>query len=147
MPIWSKHAPRRRFTANEDQTLRGLVCVYGLNQWDAIARFLPERTPRQCRDRYEYYLAPNVYNPPWTDTEDALLKEKFAEWGAKWVFLSRFFPGRTGNHLKNRWYKVLVKRTPAECATTSAVGVTASTDSWNASDYDQIWFWDEFAIE
>jgi hypothetical protein len=111
----SKHLPRRRFTSNEDQALRTLVCMYGLNRWDTIAAFLPERTSRQCRERYEYYLAPNVYNSPWTHLEDELLETKVAEYGTKWVSLTRFFPGRTGNRLKNRWYKVLSKRIKSTC--------------------------------
>jgi hypothetical protein len=142
MSISSTHAPRRRFTANEDKTLRGLVCMYGLNEWRTIAAFLPERTPRQCRDRYEYYLAPNVYNPPWTDAEDALLQQKIAECGSKWVFLSRFFPGRNGNHLKNRWYKVLAKRARSECPIASPFD-----DSWNPDDCDEAWLWDDLPAQ
>jgi hypothetical protein len=90
--------------------LRRLVCLFGLSQWEAIASHIPDRTARQCRERYEYYLAPNVYNPPWTAAEDELLERKVPESGRKWSSLAKLFPGRNANHLKNRWYKVLVKR-------------------------------------
>jgi hypothetical protein len=150
MAASSKHLPRRRFNVKEDQTLRGLVCAYGLNRWDEIARFLPERTPRQCRDRYEYYLAPNVYNPPWTGEEDELLKKEVAEWGSKWVFLTRFFPGRTGNHLKNRWYKVLSKqlRAPNETKTWNVIKDQQNSvvsEHWNVEDEDQP-LWDDLSF-
>jgi hypothetical protein len=143
----SERQTRRRFTVNEDQTLRGLVCTYGLNRWETIASYLPERTARQCRDRYEYYLAPNVYNPPWTDAQDELLETKVSEWGTKWVFLARFFPGRNGNHLKNRWYKVLVKKIPRQLQplVNDDDTQTMFQDSWDGTDYEQPFLWDELA--
>jgi hypothetical protein len=150
MTIASKHPLRRRFTENEDKTLRTLVGMFGLNKWEKIATFIPERTPRQCRDRYEYYLAPNVYNPPWTDAEDELLRKKLTQFGPKWVMLARSFPGRTGNHLKNRWYKVLLKR-PSSSVQTRAVSDVSSVE--NDTDFtfqetclegepDESLFWD-----
>jgi hypothetical protein len=91
-----------------------------------------------------------VYNPPWTSTEDVRLSEKLSEWGSKWVFLTRFFPGRTANHLKNRWYKVLVKQLMV-----SEPGVMPSapapsedmtfSDDW-IGDYEEQVPWDDTAI-
>jgi hypothetical protein len=125
--------------------------MHGLNQWDRIAALLPERTPRQCRDRYEYYLAPNVYNPPWTAVQDEMLLEKLAEWGPRWVFLARFFPGRNGNHLKNRWYKVLAKKMRPEQSGTSVIQdycpQTTFEDQSDSAEFENGLIWDEFTIE
>jgi hypothetical protein len=144
----SKHLPRRRFTPNEDQTLRTLVCVYGLNRWETIAAFLPERTSRQCRERYDYYLAPNVYNPPWTNLEDRLLETKVAEYGTKWASLTGFFPGRTGNQLKNRWYKVLSKKAKPSCIMTPSLTPSQPSeellnDLWDGEERQEIFFFED----
>jgi hypothetical protein len=127
-----RRCPRRRFTDAEDQTLRRLVGAYGLGQWETIARYLPERSARQCHERYDYYLSPSVYSRPWTPDEDALLEEKVAACGSRWVFLVRFFPGRNSNQLKNRWYGRRRRRASAEEAI------------WE-SPYDDTLPWDEFS--
>jgi hypothetical protein len=109
-PVLDRSLLRRRFTPAEDGALKRLVSVYGLDNWGIIASFMPERNARQCRERYESYLAPNVYNAPWTDEEDGLLRRMVGEVGLRWVKLVSHFPGRNTNSLKNRWHKVLCKK-------------------------------------
>jgi hypothetical protein len=58
---------------------------------------------RQCRDRYLKYLAPDLVLSHWTEVEDRLLDEKFAQFGPRWKYLATFFPNRTDVGLKNRW--------------------------------------------
>jgi hypothetical protein len=133
------HQGRRRFTVKEDQLLRGLVCAHGLKQWELISTFFPDRTSRQCRERYEYYLAPNVYNAPWTAVEDSLLNTKVEESGTKWASLVRFFPGRTSNQLKNRWYTVLEKRRRRRMTMSVGIGTNehptlVSDDCWDIDE-------------
>jgi hypothetical protein len=94
----------------EDQALRRLVGAYGLGQWEAIAACMPERSARQCRERYDYYLAPSAYCRPWTPEEDARLEEKVAECGSRWALLTRFFPGRDSGQLKSRWHTAVARR-------------------------------------
>lgn len=106
-----KNGKRRhlKFTGIEDVQLSSLVRFYGDNRWDLIAERMPNRNPRQCRDRWQNYLSPNVTFSEWTDAEDSLLLSKVTECGKRWVFISKFFPGRTDTQLKNR-FRLVWKR-------------------------------------
>ena len=96
-----------KFTPQEDALLMKLVEKYGACKWDTIALSMTGRKGRQCRDRYMNYLNPNVKKDEWTLEEDMLLTEKVKEHGPKWAKISKFFEGRTGPALKNRWnYKL-----------------------------------------
>lgn len=94
---------RKRFTPEEDQTLTMLVRQMGTKRWNNIARFMPGRTGRQCRDRYHNYLIPGVFKGQWTREEDDLLLFKYKELGPRWTKMSTFFQKRNANSLKNRW--------------------------------------------
>lgn len=112
--------PRKRskFTKSEDAILIKLVHELGLNSWDAISQRLPNRNPRQCRERYVNYLAPDLSHEQFTREEDMLLREKLKEYGKRWVQIAKFFPSRTDTMLKNRWL-VLSRRDPDIKHTTS----------------------------
>jgi hypothetical protein len=97
---------RRLFQPQEDETLRRLVEQFGQDDWGWIALQMPNRSARQCRERYQTYLCPHVNISPWTDPEDKLLMEKFEELGSKWVHYRPFFQNRTLNNIKNRWYTI-----------------------------------------
>lgn len=75
--------------------------VDGVN-WSEVGRLM-NMTARQCRERYKYYLSPGIKNGPWTDEEDARLREKVGLLGCHWALMIRYFPGRTDVNLKNRW--------------------------------------------
>ena len=106
-----KQAPtfRRMFTTEEDELIKHLVEVEGIRNWAQIAEKIEDRTPKQCKDRYNNYLSPGIKNLPWTQAEDQLLLQKVKEFGHKWTKIVNFFPGRGSNNLKNRWHKVLSK--------------------------------------
>ena len=94
---------RRKFTAEEDEFLRGLVAQYGTSDWSIIASRFPNRNARQCRERWKNYLQPGVENPQWTPDEDKLLIEKVRELGSQWTKIAKFFHARTDINVKNRW--------------------------------------------
>jgi hypothetical protein len=54
---------RFRFTQDEDHILTDLVMRGGQKSWTWIASHLPGRNPRQCRDRWNHFLAPKL--PAW----------------------------------------------------------------------------------
>lgn len=91
------------FTPSEDSQLCYLVSCYGPKNWNEIAKQIPGKSGRQCRDRYKNYLSPDVIIDHWTSEEEALLAEKYAEYGPQWARIAMFFHGRTGAALKNRW--------------------------------------------
>jgi hypothetical protein len=101
---------RHRFSKDEDEKLRRLIRQYGCRDWAVISGAMPGRNPRQCRHRYNNYLADNYEQNAWTAAEDEFLLAKYQEFGPKWVQMSRMLPGRSGNDVKNRWYKHIVKR-------------------------------------
>jgi hypothetical protein len=93
---------RRRFCAAEDQLLEHLVQQFGTSSWDQIAVLLPDRSARQCRERWNHYLSAKQ-PPPWTETEDNLLWGKIADLGPKWSQVAACFEGRTDFQIKARW--------------------------------------------
>lgn len=101
---------RSKFTPQEDATLKELVAQFGSSKWSEIASKLPNRTGRQCRERWKNYLAPGIQNGPWTLDEDALLVQKVKDLGTMWSKMVRFFPGRTDVNLKNRWVTLKYKK-------------------------------------
>jgi len=99
----SNSQKRKKFSKEEDDILKRAVLEHGNVDWNLIASLLPDRSPRQCRERYKNYLAPSVLNGPWTKEEEALLEQKFSEIGAKWSRLVQYFPSRTDINIKNHW--------------------------------------------
>ena len=71
---------------------------------------MPNRTSRQCRDRYRNYLDPQIMNTAWKKEEDILLLEKYNIFGSKWSIIAQFFPNRTANNIKNRYNYTLKRR-------------------------------------
>jgi hypothetical protein len=55
---------RRVFHQAEDEDLAGLVDKFGTENWEKVAEFMPDRTPRQCRDRWNFYVRPSVNRAP-----------------------------------------------------------------------------------
>lgn len=95
--------PRKKFSPEEDEKLRSLVEKMGSKKWEIIAKDMPGRTGRQCRDRYQNYLIPGFFNGQWSKQEDDLLLKKFIEYGSQWSKITPFFKNRSANALKNRW--------------------------------------------
>ena len=109
----AQRVQKKKFTISEDALLRTLVKKYGDNDWERIAELMGGRNVRQCKDRWEYYLSPNVNNSPWTEEEEAKLVRLVNEIGFRWVKISKFFQGRTDTQIKNKW-NVLKRRMDAD---------------------------------
>ena len=102
----NKKHTRKSFTPEEDSLLVQLVRMYGLNKWDVLASFMPDRNARQCRERWKSFLCPGIVNGPWTPEEDKRLIELYQKYGAKWAKITKFFVGRSDCNIKNRWQKI-----------------------------------------
>ena len=104
---------RKNFSEDEDDQLRQLVELHGDNNWLTIAQFMPGRDSRQCKERWNHYLSPNVRMEPWRPDEDDLLEMKVQEMGRKWKVMEVYFPGRTDINIKNR-FNLLERRKRCE---------------------------------
>jgi hypothetical protein len=120
-PSSDESLPRRKFTPDEDVRLRTLVGSLGTKNWEEIARFIPERSARQCRDRYKNYLVESLMADPWTAEEDAVVIQQFHRIGPKWVEIGKMLNGRSGNNVKNRWHKHLCRLDASLSRAASAV--------------------------
>lgn len=94
---------KRPFTIEEDKKLIQFVCINGPRNWGQLARQLTNRTPKQCRERWNNQLNPAINKGPWTHEEDTILAQKQRQLGNKWAEIARFLPGRTDTLVKNRW--------------------------------------------
>jgi hypothetical protein len=78
-----------------------------LQGWSGVAKHLPGRSARQCRERWNNYLSPSVRLDPWTDAEDRLLIDRVNELNFSWSLIAQSFNGRSDNDIKNRWHSHL----------------------------------------
>ncbi|OHT10733.1 Myb-like DNA-binding domain containing protein [Tritrichomonas foetus] len=69
---------------------------------------MTNKTPKQCRERYENYVNPKITNSEWTNDEEQMLIKKYVEMGPHWVKLSKFFKTRSVNNIRNKW--LMLKR-------------------------------------
>lgn len=101
---------RNKFTLEEDKKLIELVDNKdGEINWVSIAEQMPNRNARQCRERYQNYLSPNIKKDDWTEEEDELLLAKLKEFGNKWKMIADILGNRTSQQIKNR-YQLLQRR-------------------------------------
>jgi hypothetical protein len=97
---------RKVFSNAEDENIRRLVAKYGVGNWKKVAEECPDRSARQCRERWVCFLAPNVKNGPWTKEEDAELVREVEKRGRRWRQLEQVFPFRSDINIKNRWVRL-----------------------------------------
>jgi len=108
---------KQKFSQEEDQLLTSLVQKYGTDDWIKVSEEMENRNPRQCRERWNNYVNPSLQNDQWTYEEDCLLVSKYAEYGSHWNKVSKFFPKRSDNAVRNRWHTLL--RRSAKAMTSS----------------------------
>ncbi|KAI3699816.1 hypothetical protein L2E82_44372 [Cichorium intybus] len=100
---WEKETGRRQWSYEEDMLLVQLVQKHGAKNWARVAEKLPLRVGKQCRERWQNYLRPNIMKNAWSEEEDKLLISLHQQFGNKWADMARRMPGRTENNIKNHW--------------------------------------------
>jgi hypothetical protein len=94
---------KRKWTAEEDESLRIAVETFGTNSWSRIATLLPTRCGKQCRERWTAQIAPTVLKDDWAVGEDLILVRMHELHGNNWTAIARELPGRPPLSIKNRW--------------------------------------------
>lgn len=98
---------RGSWTQQEDDQLKSAVQQLGSKKWSDIARFVPTRSGKQCRERWYDRLCPELKHGPFEPYEDQIIVEKQREIGNRWAIIAQSLPGRSPGSIKNRWYSGL----------------------------------------
>lgn len=101
-----KNSVRHKFSQEEDDILRDLVVNNKFKNWRDIATNMPNRTARQCRDRWKNYLSSIPTNIEWTLEDDNMLINLVEKYGTKYSKIAKLMAGKSDINIKNRWFKL-----------------------------------------
>lgn len=97
---------KQNWSVAEDAKLSELVHVYGPVHWPHIAKLMSQRTARQCRERWNIKLNPDVIKGNWTLQEDRTIVELYKSMGSQWTEMAKSLTCRVENDIRNRFYAI-----------------------------------------
>jgi hypothetical protein len=102
-----RKAGPKPWAKDEDSLLLNLVQNMRMPmKWSIVAQSLPERTGKQCRERYVNHLNPRLKTSDWNAVEDTTIFHLYGSMGSHWAKMSKVIPGRTDNGIKNRFHNL-----------------------------------------
>jgi len=93
----------------EDHAIVELVNKYG-KAWSKISKILGTRNGKQIRDRFINVLDPEIKKGKFTEDEDRKLIMLYNQYGSKWATISKYYPNRTADMIKNRFHSSIKKK-------------------------------------
>jgi hypothetical protein len=101
-----------KWMEEEDNLLSHTVEVarsQGKINWRIIAEKVPNRTSKQCRERWNHYISPEVRRDNFSNDEDRKLEALITKYGTKWSKIAKEMPGRTENSVRARYQGLRIK--------------------------------------
>ena len=83
-----------------------LIADIGPRQWEVIADAIPERSGKQCRERWNNQLNPLLKKSAWSLEEGWILFILQRNAMNRWAEISNVILGRPDNSIKNYWNSV-----------------------------------------
>jgi len=98
------------WSREEDKLVLSLVQANGAQKWTNIARYLPGRIGKQCRERWHNHLNPRIKKNEWSQEEELILYIIHQQKKNKWAIIAKDLEGRTDNTIKNHWNSSMKKK-------------------------------------
>ena len=104
---------RNNWSKEEDEIIKEFVITQNLKKWTKIAKAIQDRlgiegrTGKQCRERWNNNLNPEIIKDTWSKAEENKVFELQEQFGNKWSEIASHLPGRTDNSIKNCFYSAI----------------------------------------